>query len=118
MRTGKVGDIVVTLNERDYRQLLKRTDTSKVVHQGNQMRTDADCICKAYGTCRNCPLGKLELNGVAKCMSLVREKLGIKYPKFNTSTKGMIWQRKEDAEARVQLDTIHDFLLRIPKTTR
>ncbi|KKN81764.1 hypothetical protein LCGC14_0316760 [marine sediment metagenome] len=114
MRTAKIGNIKVTLNERDYKQLLKRFDTSKVVSRGNYTRTDGECICEWYpDDCTSCPLATS-----TGCTRLLYYCTGANFHEFDIMDEGMEWHKNSDAKARAQLDTIHDFLLRIPKTRR
>lgn len=60
----------VTLNDRDYEQLLKRFDPAgfKRVHLGYENL--APCICKWYKCCIGCPLQEGRI-GQAHCMNLV-----------------------------------------------
>ncbi len=120
MRTAKIGDTEVTLNERDYRQLLKRFDTSKTVSYAGQImtRTDGQCICDwnhsdidDFPFCEKCPLGKARSIG---CVNLL-DAMCVKR-KFHADYYGMKWPILNDSTARTQLNTIHSFLLRIPRT--
>ncbi len=111
MRTAKIGDTVVTLNERDYKQLLKRFDTSKVVVDDGKDRTIGECICKWYDNprCKGCPLDSQDID----CIDLIDYMIPGRV--FLLSNNGIY---ASGDTARTQLDTIHDFLLRIPETRR
>ena len=121
MRTAKIGDTVVKLNERDYKQLLKRFDTSTIVTKGVFLRTNGHCLCQWYdrtetrSACQGCPL--LYGRRTAGCIDLLEKMVG-EWVLATPSTNGMMWYKLSDAKARTQLNTIHSFLLRIPRTQR
>ncbi|KKN81694.1 hypothetical protein LCGC14_0316060 [marine sediment metagenome] len=124
MRTAKIGDTKVTLNERDYKQLLKRFDTSSTTSTAARVSTDGECICKWYTynigertrSCGKCPLHYND--NVAPCITLLNAMIGSDHLLAAPFKCGMSWFAHLDSAARAQLDTIHDFLLRIPKTRR
>ncbi len=123
MRTAKIGDTEVTLNERDYKQLLKRFDTSKVVIKRDYHSINAACICKfypypnarnMYGDCSKCPLGSEY--GFMHCVGYMRDIADADSITALLGSTNIEWRRSRDSDARAQLNTIHDFLLRIPRT--
>ena len=124
MRTAKIGDTVVTLNERDYKQLLKRFDTSKVVVDRSYMSIEVKCICKFYPhlnfvedcECSKCPLG--DKNGWLHCVEFAKRIANVDNITALLTNDRIEWRRSQDSDARAQLNTIHDFLLRIPRTQR
>ncbi len=121
MRTAKIGDTVVTMNERDYKQLLKRFDTSKAIADRAYISIEAHCICKFYPypdfkgdhDCSKCPLG--DKDRWMRCVEYIRYIAGVEYIIAELGDY-INWHSGRDSEARAQLDTIHDFLLRIPRT--
>ena len=124
MRTAKIGDTVVTLNERDYKQLLKRFDTSSTIRTGARLSTDGECICRWYShdagkrirSCGKCPLHYTD--GLAPCIRLLNVMIGTDNMLAYPYRCGMNWPVLQDSKARTQLNTIHSFLLRIPRTQR
>lgn len=116
MRTAKVGDTIVTLDERDYNQLLKRTNTGKIVDG----HIHAACICKHYNACVGCPInGGSDTNYHHGCLDILNTIANDKDAR-DIIELGTTVHFKVGYQARgiKHLSAIHDFLLRIPKTRR
>ncbi len=112
MRTFKVGQDIVKLTERDYKQLLKRFN----IHNLNGDRIIAKCICDFYPVNAKCPLNishspycrpTSDCQYILKTLNLNFSNLFLNY--------SSVWLSNDVEESKEQIKAIHDFLKSLKK---
>lgn len=107
MKHLKIADYKITLNNRDWEQLVKRFDVDKadpVTHLIN-----IGCVCNYYGErCEGCPFF-ISTSKRLGCMRVAYSLLG--NFKLLLGYHGMHWRAEDDAQARAEIQKIRDWLL-------
>ena len=122
MRVRKFDDRVVTLTEKEWRELLKRFDLNRVVENEEKERCEipsTGCyLCKRYrlsmDSCGCCPLHTT----ASSCGDLVAVIVGTHVVFFMERTSGIWWDFGDDEEAREQIVMVYDALSRMKRVTK
>ena len=110
MRQFTFQDKTYKMNERDWKQLVKRFDVDKAVKDKDRWFIDVECICKYYGfDCKGCPFHpKRDLSCDDWLESIFGDYL---YYHIRLGLWDIHWFDRDNEQARQEINKIRQALL-------
>lgn len=107
MRTFKALFRTYRVNERDYKQLVRRFDVEKIETLSPRLNAiDIPCICGVYNGCKGCPFSK----GETTCEDVLDDlELEPKYATLWPSWIRLLQDKRSEAKQEIQ--AIRDWIL-------